>query len=73
MSGWATAHRGSKALGVIEARPPPVVVDLHTPTQLGIISNGVDKPRVRGLGAGEILRRDNLATWVDDPKLSHEM
>jgi hypothetical protein len=49
----------------------PVVIDLHAPTELGTTSNGVHKPGVCILGAGEILRRDNLAMWADNSKPSH--
>ncbi len=65
------APRGSKATGVIEERPLPVVVDLHTPTQLGTVYNGVDKPGVRGVLAVKIVHRDNFAVWADNSKLRH--
>ena len=67
------ADRGGEALGVVEESPLPLVVDLHTPAQLGIIRNGVVKPCVRGLSGGKIVRPDNFAAWVNDPKLSHEL
>ena len=69
-SSWA-AGRGGKASGVIEERPLPVVVDLHAPTELGTACNGVHKPGVCVLRAGEILRRDDLAMRADNSKPSH--
>jgi hypothetical protein len=65
------AGRGGKASGVIEERPLPVVIDLHAPTELGTARNGAHKPGVRGLGADEILRRDDLAMRPDNSKPSH--
>jgi hypothetical protein len=61
------------ASGVVEERPPPVIVDFHTPSQLGAIRDGVDKPRVRTLGAVDVPAGDDFAVRVDDSERNHSM
>lgn len=68
--GMVARQRG-KASGVVEERPRPEVADLHAPSPLGLVRDGVDKSGVRGLGTGKIFRRDNRAVRVDYSKLNH--
>lgn len=61
------------ASGVVEERPPPVIVDFHAPTQLGAIGDGVGKPCVRTLSAVDIPAGDDFAVRVDNPERNHAM
>ena len=60
------------ASGVVEVRPPPVIVDLYTPTRLVVI-DGLGKPCVRTLRAVDIPGRDDFAVRIDNSERNHGM
>jgi len=61
------------ASGVVEERPPPVIVDFDAPTRLGAMGDGVGEPRVRNLSAVDIPARDDFAARVDNSERNHAM
>ena len=60
------------ASGVVEVRPPPVIVDLYPPTQLGVV-DGLGEPCVRTLSAVDIPGRDHFAMRIDNSERNHGM
>jgi len=60
----------ANASGVVEMRPPPVIVDLYTPTQFGVIDE-VGKPCVRILSGVDIPGRDDFAVRIDNSERNH--
>ena len=65
-------RKQANASGVVEVRPPPVIVDLYTPTRLGVI-DGLGKPCVRTLSAVDIPGRDDFAVRIDNSERNHGM
>jgi hypothetical protein len=55
---------GPVALGVVEELPVTVGFDFHPPTQLGVVSLGVDEPSVCVFGTGDVLGVNDVAVGI---------